>query len=351
MTFVLKSLLPYFLLSLFISVSLFPLVRYLSKKFKWMDIPDERKIHTTPVPRIGGVMIFISFMVTLFIYKKTHPDMYILNRTFSDVGFVLSSSAAFLLGFIDDVMGIRALKKLALQIAIGFAVAFAGLIIKQVTVLGLVVNFGMMSYLITALWVVALLNAVNLIDGMDGLASGIMIISLGFTFTISLIESNYMVACLSSILMGSILGFYIFNFPPAKIFMGDSGSYFLGCIYAMIAMMGMKKAGMAIMMSIPLVLLLIPLADVIYIMTRRVKRHNGIFHADKNHIHHRLLSLGFSAMQINFLIYLICTVLGLIALLIALTGGKFGLLFFFLIVCLITAGFAVVRILERHHYK
>ena len=347
MVWMLKALLPYALLAFAISAGLYPLVKMICKKFNWVDIPNERKIHTAPVPRIGGVMIFFSFLIVALIYKKTNPQLALLHKYFSDLGFILSASAAFLLGFVDDIWGVKALKKLALQFAIGFAIAFSGLIIDNVTVLGVQLHFGIFSYLLTALWVVSLLNAVNLMDGMDGLASGIMIISLGFTFVISVVEANYFVTSLSGILIGSILGFYIFNFPPAKIFMGDSGSYFLGCMYSMIAMMGMKKTSMAIMMAIPLVLLLIPLADIIYIAVRRTKRHQGIFHADKNHIHHRLLNLGFSVVQINFLVYLVCLVFGLIALLIALTGGQYGLLFFFLIICLVIAGFAVVRILEQ----
>ncbi|MCX6112745.1 MAG: MraY family glycosyltransferase [Proteobacteria bacterium] len=347
MMWMLKALLPYALLAFAISATLYPLVKITAKRFKWMDIPEERKIHKVPLPRIGGVMIFISFIITALIYKKMNPQLAVLHKYFSELGFILSATAAFLLGFIDDIIGIRALKKLILQFAIGLTIAFSGLIIDNVTVLGIQIHLGLFSYALTAIWVVALINAVNLMDGMDGLASGIMIISLIFTFWISTLEGNYFVTTLSGILIGSIFGFYIFNFPKAKIFMGDSGSYFLGCMYSMIAMMGMKKTSMAIMMAIPLVLLLIPIADVIYITVRRTKRHQGIFHADKNHIHHRLLSLGFNTMQINFLMYLVCTVFGLIALLIALTGGRFGLLFFFLIICLVIAGFAVVRILER----
>lgn len=347
MIWMLKALLPYALLAFAISVALYPLVRLLSKKTNCMDVPDERKIHTCPIPRIGGVMIFLSFIITALIYKRTNPQLIVLHKYFSELGFILSASAAFLLGFIDDIWGVRALKKLIIQILIGLAVAFSGLVIDNISILGAQIHFGVFSYAITAIWVVALLNAVNLIDGMDGLASGIMIISLCFTFCISILEGNYFVTALSGILIGSLLGFYIFNFPKAKIFMGDGGSYFLGAMYAMIAMMGMKKTSMAIMMAIPLVLLLIPIADVIYIAVRRTKRHQGIFSADKNHIHHRLLNLGFNTVQINFLMYLVCTVFGLIALLIALTGGKFGLLFFFLIICLVIAGFAVVRILEK----
>ena len=347
MMWMLKALLPYALLAFAISAALYPLVRMLSRRINCMDVPNERKIHSCPMPRIGGLMIFISFIITALIYKKMNPQLAVLHKYFSELGFIVSATAAFLLGFIDDIMGIKALKKLAIQFAIGLTIAFSGLIIDNVTVLGIQIHLGFFAYALTAVWVVALINAVNLMDGMDGLASGMMIISLVFTFCISIVEGNYFVTALSGILTGSILGFYIFNFPKAKIFMGDGGSYFLGCMYSMIAMMGMKKTSMAIMMAIPLVLLLIPIADVIYITVRRTKRHQGIFHADKNHIHHRLLSLGFNTVQINFLMYLVCTVFGLIALLIALTGGRYGLLFFFLIICLVIAGFAVIRILEK----
>ncbi|HOW17179.1 MAG TPA: MraY family glycosyltransferase, partial [bacterium] len=307
--------------------------------------PNDRKIHKKATPRIGGVMIFLSFIVTYLLseaYTHIMPSI-----SFSKTLFLTCIIFSFLLGIIDDVRGIRAYKKLFIQFVIGLLVAYSGLRFQTINLFNITIDFGIFSYPITALWVVALFNAVNLIDGMDGLASGILMIALGFSLVISLIELNLFAALICGILLGSIMGFYIFNFPPAKIFMGDGGSYFLGCTYAMLSLMGMKKTSMAIMVAIPLVLLLIPLADVIYIMVRRTKRKESVFKADKNHIHHRLLNLGFSTRQINALVYLVCIAFGLIGMLIALTGGKFGILFFFLIMCLVVAGFLVIRILEK----
>jgi len=342
---IITDILLFGLISLILSVGLFYPVTIFAKKFDLMDLPSDRKIHKKATPRIGGIMMFASFIIT---YALSEKYMYLMpSMSFSKILFAVCLFSAFLLGIVDDVKGIKAYKKLFIQFLIGLLVAYSGLRFQTITILSTKIDFGIFSYIITALWVVALFNAVNLIDGMDGLATGIMIIVLSFSLVISVVEQNFFVALLCGILLGSLAGFYIFNFPPAKIFMGDGGSYFLGCIYAMISLMGMKRTSMAIMIAIPLVLLLIPIADTIYIMARRTKRKESVFKADKNHIHHRLLNLGFSARQINALVYLVCIALGLIGTLIALTGGKFGLLFFFLIVCLVVAGFAVIRILEN----
>ncbi len=338
----------YGIITAVLSAMLFFPINYLANKFKWLDVPNDRKIHKKPIPRLGGVMIFAAFMAIYYLAQNTNQALeFIRPKTFSETGFIFCGAAAFLLGILDDLIGVRALQKLIIQFAIGFGVALSGLAIHNINILGYQIEFGMLSYLITALWVVALLNAVNLIDGMDGLAAGIMMIALGFTFVVSVIEGAYFVTLISGILFGGLLGFYIFNFPPAKIFMGDSGSYFIGCMYSMIAMMGMKKTSMAIMMAIPFVLLLLPIIDIAYITIRRIKKKESIFKADKNHIHHRLLNIGLSVRQIIALTYLVCVSFGLIGILIALTGGQYGLIFFFLIMCLAMAGFWVIRILEK----
>jgi UDP-GlcNAc:undecaprenyl-phosphate GlcNAc-1-phosphate transferase len=341
------SFLNYLLLSSIISFFLYFPTKKIAEKFNLLDHPSERKIHKKPLPRIGGVMIFSAFILTIFFVFRNEAFKLIRPKLYNDVLILVLASFSFLLGLADDIKNIPAIKKLTIQFLIGFMIAFSGLSIEKITIMNSVISFGWLSYPITALWVVAIMNAVNLIDGLDGLASGIMIIALSFTFVISIIEANYFVAIISIVLTGSILGFYIFNFPPAKMFMGDGGSYFIGVMYAMISMMGMKKTSMAIMFAIPFVLLLIPVADVIYTSVRRAKRKTGVFHADKNHIHHRLMGIGFSVKQINFLVYLVCISFGLIALLITLTGGKFGLIFFFLVLCLTIAGFGVIRIMEK----
>ncbi|MBN1114799.1 MAG: undecaprenyl/decaprenyl-phosphate alpha-N-acetylglucosaminyl 1-phosphate transferase [Oligoflexia bacterium] len=335
----------YPVLAFILSLLLFRPVKKLALMFSWVDIPNERKIHTVVTPRIGGAMIFTSFMVLFLAAQKYSIIKPAVN--FSLPLFVFSMVCAFVLGFIDDVKGIRAIPKLAMQLAVGLVIAHAGFAVKYVTVLGHIVHLHYWAYPVTMIWVVTLLNAVNLIDGIDGLASGILIIAFIFTFAISLIEKNYFLALMSGLLTGSILGFYVFNFPPAKIFMGDGGAYFLGAMYATLSLAGFKKTTMAIMFAIPLVLLILPLFDIIYIVVRRTKRKENPFKADKNHIHHRLLGLGFSVRQINFLIYIACVVFGIISVLIALTDGKYAMLFFLMIVCLVFAGFWVIRILEK----
>ena len=335
----------YGLISLLVSVSLFYPVKQLAKHFNLVDVPDQRKIHKKPTPRIGGIMIFASFILVYLVARKYTTIM--PTTGFNKVWVLVALVSAFGLGLADDVKNIRAYQKLFIQVLIGLTVAYSGLRIQNITILGHQIQFGFFSYVITASWVVALLNAVNLIDGMDGLAAGILIIVMSFTFVIGIIESNFFVSLISGILLGSLVGFYIFNFPPAKIFMGDGGSYFLGCMYAVISLMGMKKTSMAIMMAVPLVLLFLPVADITYITFRRIKKKESIFKADKNHIHHRLLSLGLSARQIIALTYLVCISFGLIGVLIALTGGQYGLIFFLLIMCLVMAGFWAIRILEK----
>ena len=173
------------LLSLMLSILLFHPTVYLAKRFNLMDTPEERKIHKVATPRIGGLMIFVSFFV---IYVISEKYMYLMSSTnFSKPIFLISAILAFMLGFIDDLVGLRAYKKLIIQVLIGLMVAYSGLKFQTIYLMGLQINFGLFSYIITALWVVALFNAINLIDGMDGLASGIVIIALIFSLVVSII--------------------------------------------------------------------------------------------------------------------------------------------------------------------
>jgi UDP-GlcNAc:undecaprenyl-phosphate/decaprenyl-phosphate GlcNAc-1-phosphate transferase len=346
----LQELLLYISIALVFALVTYPFVRFLSFKYKLIDKPGGRKVHTTETPRVGGLMIFLGFIISYLISQSldgVFKPLQSYNSDFSKTGFIIAACCAFLLGFIDDIKGIRARIKLFFQFVIGFIVAFSGLKLTSLTILDFTINFGFFSYLLTAIWVVAFLNAVNFIDGLDGLAAGMVIIALCFSAVISAIDGNYFVTLVSSTLAAATIGFFVFNFYPAKVFMGDGGAYFLGCMYAMLSLMGMKKSTMAIMFAIPLVLLLIPLADILYIIIRRAKKKQDVFKADKNHIHHRLLGLGLSVRQITMLIYLVCIAFGLIALLIVLTGGQFGLIFFFLIISMVTIGFGVIRILEK----
>lgn len=191
------------------------------------------------------------------------------------------------------------------------------------------------------------MNAINLIDGMDGLASGVVALASIFLFVISFILGNTLVLYIISLLFGAIVGFYIYNFPPAKIFMGDGGAYFLGFIYSTIGLMGVKKSSVAVLFVIPIVILFIPIFDAFRVIYRRIREKKDIFTADKNHIHHRLLSLGLTKKTILFITYIITIILGVFSILIILIPPEYAFLIFILIFMIICLAFYVLYIIER----
>lgn len=293
------------LISFGFSFILSPIIVKVCDKFNHYDEANNRKIHKKNVGRLGGLAIFTGFLVP-FLFVKAELDL-----NFNIDVYLIALVFAFLIGFVDDIIKIRARYKLILQICCGLLVVKSGLSIQGVNTNGLLdVDFRLFPALGTVLWTIMFMNAVNLLDGMDGLASGILFIANLFILLISLFFGNSLVFCLTLLIAGSILGFFIFNFPPAKIFMGDGGAYFLGFMYATIPLMGFQKMTTVVVFLIPLTLLLIPLVDILIVISRRIKLGYNIFVADKNHIHHRLMHLGFSHKGILFILYTITAVLG-----------------------------------------
>jgi len=214
-----------FLVSFAVSVVTIPFVLFISKKFNFYDRIDERKIHNGNISRLGGAAIFLGFVIPFWFIA--YP--------------------------------IRARYKLLSQIAIGVLVALSGLTVDSFDFFGLFkYEFGVLSGFLTVIWVILFMNAINLLDGMDGLASGIVFIANIFVFFIALLLGKDLVMSLTLMMAGAILGFYLFNFPPAKIFMGDGGAYFLGFMYATLPLMGIKKTSVATLFLFPLILLLLP---------------------------------------------------------------------------------------------
>lgn len=287
----------------------------IAKKYKIIDEPNPRKIHKKPVPYLGGVAIYLSFIVILFISSAMFEVFSIYTK--SMVGLLVSSFIIFLLGLYDDLKGSNAIIKLIFQILAAVVLIKFGYIIDRITSpFGGVYYFSpVISTVITIFWIVGIMNAINLLDGLDGLAGGVIVIASIFLFIIANVSGNINVEILSIILVGSTLGFLIFNFPPAKIFMGDTGSMFLGLIFAIMAISGNRKSAVAINLLIPVVLLTLPIIDTILAIIRRTKKNKNIFQADKEHIHHRLLSLGIPYKKAIILIYLFCVYLGFVSLL------------------------------------
>lgn len=273
-----------------IGVFLVPMVISFSKKEGLVDLPNARKIHTKPISRIGGVAIWGSTMLTFLclVLMSYYPYGKLLS------GILLGGSLMFLLGLIDDVYGLGAKFKLIMQLSIATLVYLLGVQIDNVPFFG-GIELGIWSYPITLLWIVGISNAVNFIDGVDGLAGSVITvnsITLGL-LAVTVSPASPISALIGFILAGSMLAFLTFNFNPAKIFMGDSGSLFSGFLLAAISITGvMKVATIAILL--PFIVLAVPIIDITFSSLRRIFKGTSPFVADAEHIHHKLLHAGFS---------------------------------------------------------
>lgn len=271
-----------------------PFVIAYSKKEGLVDIPNERKIHKIPVSRLGGVAIWASTMLTfLFLVLLSY---YPYGSLVS--GILLGSSLIFLLGLVDDIYNLDAKFKLVVQILITTVVYLLGVKVDMTSFsahIGLGFDLGFLSYPITLLWIVGISNAVNFIDGVDGLAGSVITVN-AITLAIialSMRPVNSASALIAFILAGSMLAFLTFNFNPAKIFMGDSGALFSGFLLASLSITGVMK-GATLAILLPFVILAVPILDITYSSLRRIFKGKSPFVADAEHIHHKLLKAGFS---------------------------------------------------------
>ena len=290
-------------------VFLVPLVISFSKKEGLVDLPNERKIHKTPISRIGGVAIWTSTMLTFLclVFLSYYPYGSLLS------GILLGSSLMFLLGLVDDIYNLNAKFKLFIQISIATLVYLLGVQINTVPFFG-GMDLGLWSYPITILWIVGISNALNFIDGVDGLAGSIVTISsvtLGL-IAVAMTPPNPISALIGFILAGSMLAFLTYNFNPARIFMGDSGALFSGFLLATISITGvMKAATLAILL--PFLVLAVPIMDITFSSLRRIAKGKSPFVADAEHIHHKLLHAGFSQKKTVMILTSVAIIAGALA--------------------------------------
>ena len=285
-------------------------MKKLAKKIGAIDIPkDKRRMHTDSVPLIGGLAIFLGFLVSTVIF--TEIDIKIIA--------ILSGALIMvMLGVFDDKYALGAKFKLMIQIIAAAIPVIAGVRIERIILPFLKsggIEFGWLAYPITILWIVALTNAVNLIDGLDGLAAGVSAIASFSMFLIALMQGNYLIAVMCAALVGACCGFLPYNFSPASIFMGDTGSTFLGFVMASLSVLGLFKIHAIISFAVPFIAFGIPIFDTSFAIFRRIKEHRPIMSPDRGHLHHRLVDMGFSHKQAVLIIYAICIVLGAVAVL------------------------------------
>jgi UDP-GlcNAc:undecaprenyl-phosphate/decaprenyl-phosphate GlcNAc-1-phosphate transferase len=305
-------------LALIVSIVMMPLVILVAHRRRWFDIPNERKIHTDPLPRLGGIGLFLGLLISSvavpLVLPALFPDSWPVGYSLRYVPVFVAFCLIFVLGLVDDFHNLRAELKFSLQIAAAVLVALGGFTISVIRIPGLPeLSLGIFGYPITALWIVTISNAINLVDGVDGLAGGITGISALSLGVMCLLQGQVMPALLAFSLLGAVLGFLAFNFPPARIFMGDSGSLLLGFVLAVIPLMDTASSTSIVDMLAPATVLLVPIIDTISAIARRVRARRPIYKPDRDHVHHKLLALGLKETSILLLLYGWCVYAGIAA--------------------------------------
>lgn len=295
----------------------------ISKNMNIMDIPNERSVHKKPTPLLGGIAIFLSFLFGFILFGNQNPLM---------ISILIVSFLILLLGIFDDIKPIKARYKFVIHILVALIVVFyGGLKLTHVDIFSLSLNFKWMSPYITILIIVGIINAVNLIDGLDGLCAGISSIYFLTIGVIALIlnKFNGLDIILSFIMLGATLGFLVFNYPPAKIFMGDTGSTFLGLMISVIMLLGFKTVTLTSLL-IPLVLLILPITDTLFAIIRRALNKKPIGQADKEHIHHQLLK-HLSTRKTILVIYVVDLIFSVVSIFYAIGKKKEMIIFYILL--------------------
>jgi UDP-GlcNAc:undecaprenyl-phosphate GlcNAc-1-phosphate transferase len=320
-----------FAVALFAALLLTPLV--LKGAVRWGAVArgGERHVHSGTIPRLGGVALAVGWGASLLGFRWFDA----VTRTTLDLGgsqfFGVVAGAAVLciVGAVDDLRGVRPADKLIAQVAVALFAYWCGFRIEAVSLpfFG-VLSMGAFAVPVTVAWIVGVTNAVNLIDGLDGLAAGVSFFAALTGFAVALLNGSYFAALVLAPLMGVLLGFLVFNFSPARIFMGDSGSYFLGYVLATTSLAGsvQQKASTAVSLLVPIIALGLPIFDTLFSMVRRMIERRPIFAADRGHVHHRLLEMGLTHRRAVVVLYGVSVALAACAITISLgrswvTGG------------------------------
>jgi UDP-GlcNAc:undecaprenyl-phosphate GlcNAc-1-phosphate transferase len=299
-----------FLMALILSLIFTPVSIWLAPKIGAVDIPkDARRMHTKPIPRFGGMAIFIGTIIAIIFFMDNNQN---------EMGIIIGGICIYALGVIDDLKGMPAKVKLLGQIGCASIVFAFGIRIQFITNHfgdGQSYLVGFSGFIITIIWIVGITNTVNLIDGLDGLAAGVVIIaSLAIGYT-AYIHGMYQVTLAMMAIAGGTLGFLPYNFHPAKIFMGDGGSLFLGFMLATFSIMGPVKGATVVATLVPVLVLGVPIFDTAFAILRRLINKRPIMEADKGHLHHRMMAVGLGQMRTVLMIYGISAVMGIAAIL------------------------------------
>ncbi len=308
-----------------------PVVKAFAYKVGAVDVPkDNRRMHHVPIPRLGGLAVFFGFIISILLFVE-------MTDQFRSI--LLGAVIIVVLGVVDDITPLPAKLKFLVQIGAALIPAMNGVVIHVLSNPNLFSenpywNLGMLSVPATVLWIVAITNAVNLIDGLDGLAIGVSAISATTVLVISLLVSEVQVAMVMAALVGACVGFMPYNINPAKMFMGDTGATFLGFILACMSVEGLFKSWAIISFAVPFLILGLPIFDTAFAFIRRIAHGQSPMQADRSHIHHRLIDMGLNQKQAVATLYVISAILGLSAVVLT-TSGELRAMMFFVSLCVV----------------
>jgi UDP-GlcNAc:undecaprenyl-phosphate GlcNAc-1-phosphate transferase len=331
--------------ALAVSWLLTPAVRLIALKARFVDTPGERKVHAVPTPTGGGFAVYIAFFAVLWASRAlpgAPPSAAYLALT-------TTGTIALVLGWLDDRFDLPAWIKVIVQAGCGLILHAFGFGVDQLSnpLGGTPIALHGLSVFVDMAWVIVVVNAVNLVDGLDGLASGVVVISATALAAVAWNHSDTEVVWVAAILAGATLGFLRHNYPPAKIFLGDTGSQFLGMMMAALALLENNKGPAAVTLLLPIVAMGLPILDSGLAFVRRLGRGGRIFRADQEHLHHRLLHLGLSSKQVVLLLWYACAYLGIAAYMLSLLPRRAVLLVLILLAMGMGLALEALKFIDR----
>lgn len=308
---------------------LFPMIKWISYHVGALDYPNERKVHKKPMPVMGGLMIYLGFLFGYMLFAPQSTQM---------LAILIASFIVVITGILDVIKPLRAREKLVGQVVAALIIVFYGkILLNDISFFEYYFDFGWLAYPITLVFIVAVMNCINLIDGLDGLADGISMIFFITIGVLAFIMHNLgsLEITIAFIMIGACLGFLIFNFNPAKIFMGEIGSMFLGFMIAVVCLLGFKAVTLTSLV-VPMLILAIPILDTLFAILRRIIHHKPIYEADKQHLHHQLLNKKFSQKTTVLIIYAVSILFSSASIFYVLKDRKIGAIIYVILVLLIT---------------
>ena len=329
-----------FIIALVVSYLLTPGVKKVAIKVGAVDRPNARKVHTHVIPRLGGLAIYIGFMAAVLFCVPLHHEL---------IGMLLGCTAIVAIGIWDDICNIPARVKLVGQIAAACIPVAFGIQIEWLTnpFGDILVLPEVIAVPLTIFWIIGFTNTVNLIDGLDGLAAGVAFIASISMFLLAVNLNQFLPALIIVSMAGAALGFLQYNFNPAKIFMGDTGSMLLGYTLAVSAVLGLVKTAATVALVVPIIALGLPILDTTFAIIRRRMSGVPIFQPDKGHLHHRLLALGMTQKQAVLIMYFVSMILGIVALFVANVSYQTGIVTVLVVLAVIIYSAKRIGILRK----